>query len=512
MKIVNALTFLSLSTIASAKRFKGRKLPNGTRDPDQVYNAAKKGGSGGYGSKKGFSYPDEPTYDECITGKKGSYTSGKKGYEGKGGGKGYGDIEIPDYGDSCMICDKQNKNRPSSLVLQYVAEGANSAFQPSGKASCREGQYPSPARITVNGASFDVVDGDMFEIFPDGGAETCFHIVPTGQDVYDEDIDCYIHTSCSVPIVVGDQIGPFLIEGNEDCEPPEEPECPPCQVCDDGRPDLLNLRYHSLGKDSTYQLESKASCRAGYYPTDAIITVEGQQFDLSDGDNFTIVPKFGSFSAHTDFHFYGAEELDCDIHTSCSVPLMPGDQIGPFEIIGDDDCPDPKPTIPPTPAPLECINAMVGTNEDGDTYITVELNYNNLSEDRTWAENCDNRDPVCPNFDLTPLSNDWVGFYPCSEKTTEPMAFQVEPEFWAYTCYERDCRTSDTPTSEATIVFADETMPAFGRQGIHTTIAALEAQGGGCYVVLLNKYEGFSAPPYYNLCLGNEIMLPDKSR
>lgn len=494
MKIVNVLTLLSLSTVASARNdsFKGRRLPD---DADDVI---------GYGGKKGYGYSDEPTYDECPTGKKGSYTSGKKGGGGKGGGKGYSVIEIPDYGDSCVICDKQNKNKPESMVLQYVADGVNSAFQPAGKATCREGQYPSPARITVNGVVFDVVDGDLIEIFPGGDAETDFHIVPTGAAVFDDDIECYIHTSCSVPIVVGDQIGPFLIEGDEECEPPEEPECPPCQVCDTGRPDSLRLKYHSEGLDSMYQPEDKASCRAGAYPTTATLAVEGETFTLDNGDIFTIMPEYGSFSAETDFEFIGASELDCFIHTSCSVPLVPGDRIGPFEVIGDEDCPRPT-----------CINASVGTNDEGETTITVELSYSNLSLDRKWADNCHKDDTAesCPGFDLTPKPTDWIGFYPCEEANTQPYPFQVEPDFWIYTCKEENCaRLPDaTAFSEGTVVVEDKTMPWYGRQGIHTEISEIEANGGGCYVVVLNKYEGYSAPPYYNLCVGNEIMIPDRS-
>mmetsp|Transcript_29872 Transcript_29872/g.44153 ORF Transcript_29872/g.44153 Transcript_29872/m.44153 type:complete len:498 (+) Transcript_29872:107-1600(+) len=496
MKLLNNLAVLALSTVASAKHssYRGRRAQTVNEDS----YAGKKGyGYGyGYGGKKG-GYD----YDECPTGKKGGYTFGKKGgTEGKGG-KGNWDIEIPDYGDSCVICDKQNKNKPVAMVLQYVADGANSAFQPSGKATCREQQYPSPALITVNGDTYDVVDGDLIEIFPGGDAETDFHIVPTGQAVFDEDVECYIHTSCSVPIVVGDQIGPFLIMGNEDCEAPEEPECPPCQVCDTGRPDSLTLKYHSEGKDSMYQPEDKASCRTDIYPNSASVTVEGATFNLDDGDIFTITPEYSSFSAETDFEFIGASNLDCFIHTSCSVPLVPGDQIGPFEVIGDEDCPQPK-----------CINAVVGTNDEGETAITVEFSYSNLPEDRKWAQNCDARDENCPGFDLAPLKNDWIGFYPCDEKA-KPIPYPVEPEFWSYTCYDQNChRVPDSgPVSEATVVFEDQTLPLYGRQGIHTTIAELEAAGGGCMVVLLNKYTGYSPAPYYNICEGNEIMLPDKS-
>lgn len=495
MKLATTLTFLSLSTIASARSFKGRRLPTGN-------SGGSPEGKKGYG-KKGYSEEPPIEYDECMSGKKGGYVSGKKGYTGgKGGGKGYGDnIVIPDYGDSCVICDKQNKNKPMRMVLTYVADGANSAFQPSGKASCREGSYPSPAQIYVNGDVITLEDGDKFEIFPGGAAETHFQIVPMGQAVFDDDIECYIHTSCSVPIVVGDQIGPFLIEGDEECEPPEEPDCPDCQVCDTGRPEELTLKYHAIGVNSEYQPEGKASCRAGVYPEVTRITVEGKAIYISDGDIFTITPQHGQFSAETDFHFDNAADMDCFIHTSCSVGIVPEDQIGPFEIIGDKDCPPEG----------KCINAVVGSDPvTGETTITVTLNYENLDESRDWAENCDNRDPACPGFDLTPSASDWIGFYPCGEKDTS-LPFTVEPDTWAYTCYEGMCRDDEETFANGTIVFQDSTMPLWGRQGIHRSIAELEAAGGGCYVVLLNKMAGFSPPPYYNLCMGNEFTLPNAS-
>mmetsp|Transcript_14762 Transcript_14762/g.22539 ORF Transcript_14762/g.22539 Transcript_14762/m.22539 type:complete len:516 (-) Transcript_14762:130-1677(-) len=515
MKLLNAVCILSLATSASAGRMneKGRDLEDSLSGKKGYGYAGKKGY--GYAGKKGYGYAGKkggPTLDECLTGKKGSYTSGKKGAGGKGAGKGGGVITIPDYGDSCVICDKQNKNKPQSLVLQYVADGENSAFQPAGKATCREGTYPSPARIEVNGDAYEVEDGDLFEVFTDGGAETDFKIVPTGQSVFDEDIECYIHTSCSVPIVVGDQIGPFLIEGQEDCElppMPEEEDCPDCSICDTGRPEELTMIYRNTGVNSEYQPADKATCRAGMYPDPVLVTFGGDSmYQLSDGDEFTVAPKYSSgFPAELTVEFTDHEGLNCFIHTSCSVPLVPGDQIGPFEIVGDEDCGPPE-------VVSRCITAEVGEDADGNTEITVDFDYSDLDGDRIWAENCDSRDSVCPDFSLQPLPSDWIGFYPCDEKDSLPMAFSVEPDFWAYTCLDRACRSDpvDTATTVGPKVFSDATIPPFGQQGVYKSIADIEAEGGGCYVVLLNKMDGFSPPPYYNLCMGNEIMLPDRSR
>jgi len=263
---------------------------------------------------------------------------------------------------------------------------------------------------------------------------------------------------------------------------------------------MLMLKYHSDGQNSEYQPAYKASCREGTYPTSTTLTVEGQRFEVSDGDEFTIEPEYGHFSAETYFRFSNSDD-DCYIHTSCSVPLELGDQIGPFEIMGDEDC---------FTNMTKCLDARVGTDNDGDTVITVEFDYAQLDEDRWWAVNaCDPRDQDCPGFPLDPLPSDWIGFYPCNASMTTP-AFKVEPAFWAYTCYDRSCRRDDveTATKSGILNFSDKTLPDFATQGVYSTIAEIQEKGGGCYVVLLNKMDGFSPPPYYNLCLGNEIMIP----
>mmetsp|Transcript_29889 Transcript_29889/g.44179 ORF Transcript_29889/g.44179 Transcript_29889/m.44179 type:complete len:535 (-) Transcript_29889:144-1748(-) len=529
MKLVQSITILALSTTVAARTFKGRRTQTTVLEPDELYPNGYAGKKGyGYGGKKGYVEPD---LLDCPTGKKGSYVSGKKGSGGKGAGKGGGSIVIPDYGDSCVICDQQNKNKPTKMVLQYVADGANSAFQPAGKATCREGQYPSPARVVVNGnAVYELEDGDLFKVFvdADGGAETDFKIIPTGQAVFDDDIDCYIHTSCSVPIVVGDQIGPFLIEGDEECESPPENEggeCPECEVCDTGRPEKLTLKYHSVGVNSEYQPESKASCRAGMYPTSTLLTVEGSTYDLSDGDVFTIKPQFGGFSAYTEFYF-NDPSLDCAIHTSCSVPLMLGDQIGPFEVIGDEDCKnDGPPDCVCEPELPECGGKCIEVTKVNTDPITcavtldVKIDYDDLSQVE-WRQSQNTCVEEDPNFDSatntcyeheTALPSDWIGFYPCEVKDRLPIAYNKEPDFWAYTCYDRDCSRDplNQIVTNAEYIFDDMTLPNFTTEGVYTTINAIASSGGGCYVVVLNRYDGFSAPPYYNICEGNEIMIPD---
>ena len=114
---------------------------------------------------------------------------------------------------ACEICSKYKKVFPAFLDIQYVSNGVNSLYQDSGKASCREGQYPSSNRLTVTNMDgdthFDVVEGTVFKVLGPFDASTKFSF----SDGFN---DCYFHTSCSVPLVAGDQIGPFkLLAGNE---------------------------------------------------------------------------------------------------------------------------------------------------------------------------------------------------------------------------------------------------------------------------------------------------------
>merc|ERR1712232_1180975 len=96
------------------------------------------------------------------------------------------------------------------------------------------------------------------------------------------------------------------------------------------------------------------------------------------------------FDAETYFEFVNTNEEEdgrsCYIHTSCSVPLVQGDRIGPFEVLGGNEC------IPPPEGPYPCIEATVIELDDGRTAINVTFDYSDLSPDRDFVANCDPRD------------------------------------------------------------------------------------------------------------------------
>jgi len=416
-----------------------------------------------------------------------------------------GSCPAPPPEGECVICGKNNKDgKGAPITVQYVAAGKDSAYQDGRKASCVAGDYPSPATVLVNGQTFMVEDGQNFTFTPANSAETTFSI--NGEE-------CFIHTSCSVPIVVGDQIGPFKIMGGYGCGPPPPPpkcgeECTICDKENKNRPESLTLKYHSDGMNSQYQPEDKASCRAGLYPTTTTITVQGQAIPVADGVEFTITAD-GKFDAETEFEFSTGSVSDCYIHTSCSVPLVTGDRIGPFEVISGGQC-----------EPLTCDECITATSREvnGTWVVDVEFDYVSLSADRNYTKNCDSRDKsgTCVDgsiVDFTPLGNDWVGLYPCEDALRQPLPFNREPKTWAYTCYDQDIgrgkgRCARGPAiGQNAFTFADETAPAFTIQGIYKPLSELVADRPGCYVALLNRYEGYSPPPYYNLCVSKEFQL-----
>jgi hypothetical protein len=252
--------------------------------------------------------------------------------------------------------------RPSSLTFTYIGgQGKISAYQDEDKASCRDQTFPVSTTITDSyDNTYQVTTGSSFTITEDFDAETEFFFDTGGVP------DCYIHTSCSQPLMAGDQIGPFLLMGQGDlCEEgagvPDQPQPEPepgdceviCEICtpeNKQRPVELTLRYEGggPGKISGYQDEDKASCRDQIFPDIATITDSyGNVYQVSPGTIFTVTGKDpgDDLDAETEFYFTppfdgtaDPEPNGCYIHTSCSQPLVAGDQMGPFLILAGNNC------------------------------------------------------------------------------------------------------------------------------------------------------------------------------
>mmetsp|Transcript_22567 Transcript_22567/g.37332 ORF Transcript_22567/g.37332 Transcript_22567/m.37332 type:complete len:496 (+) Transcript_22567:31-1518(+) len=432
----------------------------GSPGPASSKGSSSKGGGTSPGGATG------PTLGPCPP-RVGSGDGGTgKGKGGKGGGGG--------SDDPCDIC---YNGKPDTLTLRYELPSANSLYQPESKATCREERspdYPSPTTISVaGGAAFNATNGTMITLGGSFGANTLFTIDGWGS--------CTIHTSCSVPLIPGDKIGPFVVVGDEDCTvPPEEEEC--CIICDSdnkNKPPSLILQYKSDGKNSLYQSESKASCRKDTYPETTTITVTtktgGEHVfpGVQDGDEIEV---FGEFDAHTKFTISDWSGGSCTVHTSCSAPLVQFDQIGPFVVLNP--CTDER-CISVTKAVYEC-----------DEDITVSFDYD-FAEPPAAAE-------------LT----DWIGIYPCGNVEYK----HAESWLWACPVFGDVPSTCAGPAISNTLTFQNP-MPGYNAGGPHKfPIAPFLTDGPGseienCFQALILRLEGPSTPPYIVTCFSEPFTI-----
>ena len=342
---------------------------------------------------------------------------------------GSGDFAPPGDG-RCVICASGFKdNKPTALTFGYNPVGMNSQFQSASQATCQSGKYPETATLHVENKegrtqSFEVKPG-MMEFVLDGpfDSNTLFSFFSTTDQDHLENPDhlgdCTVHTSCSAPLVQGDQIGPFIVLAGGVC-PPDDGMGPPgetpeeCEICS---PDFKNkpitaltLEYKTDGKNSKYQSDKKASCDAGPYPATVTLQIENKDGEIQtfvgvkDG---SVLELEGPFDVTTDFTFVANDEFDCDIHTSCSAPLITGDQIGPFLILGGEgpirDCEvrtDP-PSENPSALPSPCPSVTPSTNPSANPSATPLVASENPSAQPSAA--CVPAPPPAPsNFACPP--------------------------------------------------------------------------------------------------------------
>jgi len=309
----------------------------------------------------------------------------------------------PSPSEECVICDCDNKITPlRGLEIQYISNGETSKYQTS--ANCKRGMYPATATLTFHlkygSVIIPVTDGKKFLVRGVFEAETYIEV-----QGFDE--DCFIDTSCTEALVVGDQIGPFRILGapQSECEK-ENPSMPPifltpspttstpegissvpsteplptlapfdgCIICDETNKNFpleaLELQYKRTGAKSEYQ--DSASCGEGVYPIAPNLIFEfangNAEVPAYDGFQFIVV---GDFLDETNVQIEGFGE--CSFITSCSEPLVVGDQIGPFVIIGavNSDCdktslPSPVPTPTGTPQISETPTTSISPSKNDE--------------------------------------------------------------------------------------------------------------------------------------------------
>lgn len=400
-----------------------------------------------------------------------------------------GQPSSPQEGD-CEICSKCNKeNKPTSIRMRYNPAGMNSRYQGESFATCRAGTYPSVTSISAAGSTYQVSAGTEFTLTADGDkfdAETDFTF-GNGQE-------CFIHTSCSAPIVAGDQIGPFEILGKDFCDGGGgEGNCgfEGCVVCDSDnkefpngvsrKPSVLTFIYRANGQNSMFQPADKASCRAASYPSQTVIQVEGQSISVVDGQQFTVFSSDGdNFPAELDFVIGGS--ISCFIHASCSVPIVAGDVIGPFEVVGDNTVcvPCDDPCVRPQKSVYDCA------------------------------------EPISIDFDVTdetdvlgqatgPLPNDWIGIYPCNNVFSDTTFFHSI--VFKYVCDEftgnDSARCQLDPTTYPSGTVTIDMLPSYGNLGPHiwpVTAFVENNQVNDQFKAVLMRADGPSTPPFVPVC------------
>jgi len=459
MKFLNVALVILIAAIDAKITFRGR------RGLDDVLNEESDGGD--YAGKKvgydadGAAYAGKKVgYDAdgaAYAGKKVGYDADGAAYAGKkvgydADGSGYGGKK----GDPCD--DDADGAAYGGKKVGYDADGAyagkKGGYDADGAYAGKKGGYDADGAYAGKKGGYDA-DGSM-----------------TGKKGYGygDDAD-------------GSMVGKK--GGKKGCTPLEPGDCEVCGINESDRPEYLILEYNPDDAVlSRFQPSDKSTCSPSVdYPSTTRVRVEGiGSFDLVAGKTIKLQPK-GGFAAETEFLF--ASGYECEYHTSCSYPVVVGDQFGPFKIVGSENCdvpPTESPTEPPTVISNSCLEARVNM-VDGEPTVQIEFNYP----------------------DSEPLPSDWVGLYPCDVE----MPPAVEPTIWAYTCYDRICRQDppDSATGVGSFVFEDDTVPSYGSMGIFKNLEQIIDTEPGCYIAILNRIDGDSAPPYYGICVGNEIEL-----
>eukprot|EP00039_Didymoeca_costata_P008615 m.114214 g.114214 ORF g.114214 m.114214 type:complete len:451 (+) comp14158_c1_seq1:2006-3358(+) len=268
---------------------------------------------------------------------------------------------------SCTVCDKDNKNRPNQLVFEYTGPQGGFNNQQGSKAGGDSGPYPASTVISFmdkDGNSLgnsQISNGQRFGLTGGFDSETRVRL---GNGV-----EFYFHTSCSVPIVVGDQYGPLRLVGSDSCPAgnpspsPSPPTTPPigsvpfCTICDSNnknRPSSITFEYTGpFGANNNQQGDKAGGTLNGPFPPATSISFLDKDdsslaapVQVTSGSVFTIT---ASFDSETNVRLGNGQSFY--FHTSCSVPLRAGDQFGPIRVLGGGACLPPTGPSPPSPVP-----------------------------------------------------------------------------------------------------------------------------------------------------------------
>jgi len=248
------------------------------------------------------------------------------------------------------------------------------------------------------------------------------------------------------------------------------------------------------GKKAGYDADGEYGGKQAGYDADGMYAGKkaGYEADGYGGKKGCDGDGYGGKKAGYDSDGYGGKKAGYDADGMYSGKKAGYDFDGGYSKKGGKGGKGCPPIDPP------CLTAEVMCNDDNSVpAVKIEFNYPDLCPE---AQETDEDECIAK-------PSDWIGLYPCDAADS---GFAQEPAVWAYTCYDRACRMDplDTAKDSGVITFDDATIPAFSSQGAYGNLEQIIQTMPGCYVVLLNRIDGLSAPPYYNICEGNTIQLP----
>ncbi|MCB0735580.1 MAG: hypothetical protein KDC76_13440, partial [Bacteroidetes bacterium] len=172
--------------------------------------------------------------------------------------------------------------------------------------------------------------------------------------------EVYFHTSCSQPLIAGDQYGSIylkgiLLENGNTCGTFEDDEDPNESCCVDGfKPADISLIYtgESCSATNTTQASDKFNCYGNPNSASSVYIIANNNNDPTQGDKwfegsvqldsvFTIHASLSGatkLSSNTVIHIFASQGgtllQRVNFHTSCSQPLSIGDQWGSVQLYG----------------------------------------------------------------------------------------------------------------------------------------------------------------------------------
>ena len=266
-----------------------------------------------------------------------------------------GTLDMGSQDKNTDCCDVNGK--PMSLQFLYTPESVDDHSQPSSKgyvltkgSTNGEQVYvvANNSQLDTNGTIYFKGKVDLLTIFEmtSGSFSSNSYIHILDVDTKKELQLINFHTSCSAPIVIGDRFGYMMLTGSGNnygsCGgTSNEESC--CDVI--GKPDKITFTYTNSNEVDNSQPSGKSSV-TNYSTPDygSVYIVASDQSsgnggvtyfkgNVSSNSQFTIDDQGDKFEANTYLHIYEDNSKTTLIqrvqfHTSCSAPIIPGEQFG----------------------------------------------------------------------------------------------------------------------------------------------------------------------------------------